>query len=325
MPFDKDIVADFQGKKVFLIGDPMIDVYMWGYSNRMSPEAPVPVVNVERTEERLGGAANVALNLKALGAVPFLVAAVPATSVEDRFAKLLLKADLSLDGLFLDTTRKIPIKTRVISNEQHVLRVDEESILPIFDEQYFLEHCQALFEKHSFDVVLFQDYNKGLLSATVISAVIQLAQQRGIPTVVDPKKENFFSYKNVSLFKPNLKELSEGLEKTIPFSGLEAALELARNQLHADFVMVSLSEKGIAIQSKESFFHLPAFPRTIRDVSGAGDSVVSVAALALACGYQPKDIATLSNLAGGLVCESVGVVPITQAMLTKAIQQEYPF
>jgi rfaE bifunctional protein kinase chain/domain len=205
------------------------------------------------------------------------------------------------------------------------LRIDEEVTEELHDYHPFIGMVTSIIEKTPIDVILFQDYDKGVIHQTVIDAVVSLANKKGIPTIVDPKMRNFMHYKGVTLFKPNLKEIKEGLG--IPINArdddeLRTNVALLRERLDASMALITLSELGVFIQHAEGEQHMPAFERQIVDVSGAGDTVVSVAALCLAAGSKPETIAMLANLAGGLVCEEVGVVPIDKSRLLKeAIKQ----
>ena len=306
------ILNQFKDKQVLIIGDAMIDAYMWGNIHRMSPEAPVPVVDIEKRESRLGGAANVALNIQSLGAKPVLFSAIGTDHYGDVFMMLMEKQKLSCEGLQRLSDRNTTVKTRIISDNKHVLRVDEESTKPI-TEDFVATELETLIRSKKFDVVIFEDYNKGLLTENLITKAIQIATELKIPTIVDPKKDNFFAYKGVDIFKPNLKEIKEGLG--IEFDVLSES-ELSKNvaivleKLNAKGILLTLSEYGIYYQSKSQILRESAHKRNIVDVSGAGDTVVSVAALALACGLEDIDLMRIANLAGGLVCEKVGVVPI---------------
>ncbi len=311
------LASEFSKKTVLLIGDGMIDAYLWGSISRQSPEAPVPVVDVYQKETRLGGASNVAINLAALGARTIFCGFVGDDDNGLIFKELMQKSGLEQTGLFEVKSRPTTVKTRIIAQQKHVLRVDEEVTEELPDYTKFIARLTEIIAKESIDVILFQDYDKGVITAQVIEAVVALAKQKGIPTVVDPKRRNFMAYKNVTFFKPNLKEIKEGLH--VNFDAHNPA-ELAQNVqklrtvLQAEMVLLTLSELGVYIQHPAGEKQLPAFKRTIVDVSGAGDTVVSVAALALACGLAPETVAWLANLAGGLVCEQVGVVPINKKL-----------
>ncbi len=301
--------------KVMVIGDVMLDSYFWGKVERISPEAPVPVVSVEKKESRLGGAANVALNIKAMEAEAILCAVIGNDTYGDDFLRLMDENELNSDGILRVSDRPTTIKTRVIGNNHQLLRIDQESDEEIqrADADKFFDLVCDIANKNSPDVLIFEDYDKGLLNEELITKIIDFFNSLNIPICVDPKKKNFFSYKNTSLFKPNLKELREGLNLALPVDDTAALIQAAqliiKRQGHK-YIMVTLSEKGVLIADAEQAQIFPAHIRKIADVSGAGDTVISIAALALALGAEKNIIAQISNLAGGLVCESVGVVPI---------------
>ncbi|HPG33861.1 MAG: D-glycero-beta-D-manno-heptose-7-phosphate kinase [Lentimicrobiaceae bacterium] len=321
---------DFTGKHVLILGDVMIDSYLWGKVDRISPEAPVPVVSVKRRENLLGGAANVALNIKALSAVPVLCSVIGADIKGDEFNELLHQDGIMTDGIVRSPSRITTTKFRIIGNKAQMLRVDEEmdsDLLPQ-DEIALLERVSEIFQRFPIGVVILQDYNKGVLTKNVIESVIALSAAKGIPVVVDPKKKNFDAYKKVDLFKPNLKELSEGLKIDLDLNDIasikSAAIAWQTNQ-SITAMMVTLSEAGVFIRDTSngqvSEFHIPAHVRNIADVSGAGDTVISVASLCRAMGVSPFLTASLSNLAGGLVCEFVGVAPVNrERLLSEAIE-----
>ena len=317
------LFQEFSNKKVLIVGDAMIDTYMWGEVNRMSPEAPVPVVEVKKHENRLGGAANVALNLKALGATPILCSVVGTGNRGILFKELMDESNLSTLGILSTNKRKTTIKTRVIAEKKHQLRIDEEETHPIQEAKEFLKLTESLMA--DIDVIILQDYNKGVLTSEVIEGVIAAANQKGIPTIVDPKKQNFNSYKNCTIFKPNLSEIKAGMNIEFDANNvaeIEKASAELRTQLAAKGVLLTLSERGICINSEKEFKHTPAFKCDIIDVSGAGDTVISVASLCLASAVDYTELSVLSTLAGGIVCEEVGVAPINkEKLLTEAIKQ----
>lgn len=310
-----NIFNDFAKIKVLIIGDAMIDSYMWGSINRQSPEAPIPIVDVEKHEKRLGGAANVASNIKALGGTPILCSVI---GNDDKGFFDLMKADkLSSEGI-LQEDRKTTLKTRIISENKHQLRVDEEDTFSISNESDFIQHTKHLMK--DVQIVIFQDYNKGVLSKNIISELISSAKKLNIPVLVDPKKDNYWEYKGVDLFKPNSKELTESNSSdndSLSLDSLAHIVSYQRKQLDAKAFLLTLSEKGIYIQTENESTHYPAFKRNIVDVSGAGDAVIATAALALAKNINFNAIAQLANLAGGLSCESVGVNPLDKDMLLK--------
>lgn len=292
----------------------MIDSYLHGKVERISPEAPVPVLNVTKREARLGGAANVALNLKSLGAEPTLVALIGNDVLGKEALHLMEESRLSIQGLVVSESRPTTVKQRVIAGSQQMLRIDEEVDTPasaIENDSLFSIIEKLLPEAQ---VVIFEDYDKGVISKPLIQKVVALAQGLSIPTTVDPKKRNFLSYEGVTLFKPNLKELKEGFPQVAQLSLKEQLLEL-KMHLGIKAIMATLSEKGVVITDGDEFIEIKAHIRQIADVSGAGDTVISIASLALAIGLPLRWVAELSNLGGGLVCEKLGVVPIDKKEL----------
>jgi rfaE bifunctional protein kinase chain/domain len=302
---------------VLVLGDAMLDAYMWGSITRSSPEAPVPVVDIIHREDRLGGAANVALNIVAMGAKATLVSVVGEDKYGESFQRLLKESGIKTNGILAFHDRKTTVKTRIISDNKHVLRVDEEDSSDISTEEEVLDHVRQLLLLENFDVVIFEDYNKGLLTGKVIEGVIALCREKGIPTAVDPKKKNFLSYSGCTLFKPNRKEMEEGLGISVQITkeGLHDAVEQLQARMRCEAVLLTLSEHGVYFENESLLQHLPAFPRNIIDVSGAGDTVIALAALALASKCPPEWIALIANLAGGQVCEKVGVVTVDRALI----------
>lgn len=320
------LFEDFQKLNILIIGDVMVDAYYWGKVDRISPEAPVPIVSVNKKESRMGGAANVALNIQAMGATPILCAVIGEDEEGDEFVDLLQKNGQSDHGIIRSAERKTTKKTRIIGNNHQMLRVDAEDVHPLskVEVSTFYNQIEKVIKEQSIDAIIFEDYDKGVIVPALIDKVVDLAEKMNIPTTVDPKKRNFTAYKKVSLFKPNLKELKEGLKidfKMDQLDGLEAAIEKLESILNNEKTLVTLSEHGVYIHSKSEKHHIPAHHRDITDVSGAGDTVISVATLCLAMNQDAKVIAELSNLAGGLVCENVGVVPIDKSRLLMEAQK----
>jgi rfaE bifunctional protein kinase chain/domain len=317
------IFDDFNSLNVLIIGDVMLDSYIWGAVERISPEAPVPIVTVKKKDFRLGGAANVALNVASLGANPILCALIGDDDDGKKLIQRLEDRKISRDGIVISAHRPTTVKTRIIASHQHVVRVDEESdrVVNAEEEKALLEQIEKLLP--TCKVVIFEDYDKGVLNTTIIDKAIALAQKNNIPTVVDPKKRNFLAYKGVTLFKPNLKELREGLKIDVEASSqssIEQAVKQLKEKLNAAGVMLTLSEHGVYIDYQNKKIKIPAHAREIADVSGAGDTVISIVALAVALNLSSKEIASLSNLGGGLVCQYVGVVPINkEELLSEAL------
>ena len=322
----KDLFDKFNGLRILVIGDVMLDAYVMGKVNRISPEAPVPIVSLENEDARIGGAGNVALNLLALGAKPIICGVIGEDSSGDKLLNLFEKNGISTDGLVKSIARKTTVKTRVISNKQQLLRIDSESTFPLLEsEEIKLNDTIQNIINQGVDGIIFEDYNKGVLTDSVIQNTIKIAKEKDIPTAVDPKKENFLSYKGVSLFKPNLKELKEGLNLNFDFNSnkdlFEKGIEVLEEKLQNEISFVTLSENGVFIKNQTEKYYVPAHMRSISDVSGAGDTVIAVATLCLISGASTKQIAEISNLAGGLVCEKSGVVSISKNDLLKEVSE----
>lgn len=319
-----NLINKFSSLRVLVIGDLMVDAYTWGKVNRISPEAPVPVVNVVKRESRLGGAGNVVLNISSLGAKPFVCSVIGDDATGETLQSILKEAGLSTAGIIVEKGRPTTIKERVIAGSQQLIRVDSETEAPISAASSAALLAQVKTWLADVDVILFEDYDKGVLSEGLIQEIIALAKAQNIPTVVDPKKKNFFAYSGATLFKPNLHELRDGL-------GLEAGAIVPASiaKTVADFkaaqsftgLFVTMSERGVYMDFKEDLIQIPAHTRQIADVSGAGDTVISIAACVLAAGGSAKQIAELANLGGGLVCESLGVVPIDVQLLKREAEK----
>ncbi len=314
----QDTFKTFNSLNVLIVGDVMIDSYIWGTVNRISPEAPVPILSVEKREKRLGGAANVALNIKAMGANPVLCTIIGEDQAGEDFLELLSNSDLSKKGIIKSGDRPTIVKHRVIAKTQHVLRIDEESEKSLNDKDnsLLIKSFEELVQ--TCDVVIFQDYDKGVLNEQSITALIALTNQYGKLSAVDPKKKNFTTYKNVTLFKPNLFELKQGLNleiEEIDLQSMKQAINILQDKIPHKNTLITLSEHGMICANETELYHSSAHRRNIIDVSGAGDTVISVASLCLVAGVPSKVLLELSNLAGGLVCEHAGVVPIDKSTL----------
>lgn len=315
----ESLFEQFAGKKIAVVGDVMLDAYLKGGVHRVSPEAPVPIVSLEKEEDRLGGAANVALNLVALGAEAIICSVIGNDRDGNRLIEIMEEQGISAKGIVQSADRKTTVKTRVIGNNQQLLRIDSEQTDDINETEQLLivERIESLIHS-GIDALIFEDYNKGVLTEAVIQKLIAICTKNEILTTVDPKKKNFFAYKGVTLFKPNLKELKEGLD--VQFSmhekaDFEAAVSQLENRLNNQVTFVTLSELGVFIKDAVDKKYVPAHVRNIADVSGAGDTVISVATLCLTIGLPIQEIAEIANLAGGLVCEKSGVVSIEKEQL----------
>lgn len=322
----RSIAEGFARTTALVVGDVMVDAYLWGRVDRISPEAPVPVVQVTDRSARLGGAANVARNIHALGAKPIVVSVTGDDDQSRALEGLLIVEGLSAAGIVRSAQRRTTVKTRIISGHQHVVRVDEEmesDIIPA-EEELLLGRVRDLLGSAKPGVVILEDYNKGVLTERVIAGVIAAAHDHGIPVAVDPKKKNFFAYRGVDLFKPNVKELREGLKIDLrggDIPGVRNAVALLEERMANKASLITLSEHGVYVHAGNEEHVLPAHKRKIVDVSGAGDSVIAVAALCLAQGLPWRVLAGWANLAGGLVCEHVGVVPVDRALLLSEAEQ----
>lgn len=320
------LFTSFNKLNVLIVGDVMLDSYVWGTVNRISPEAPVPIVAAQKRENRLGGAANVALNIKAMGAKPILCSVIGNDSNGKLFSQLIKKEKLTAEGIIIVDDRPTTSKTRIIGNHHQMLRIDEEVTNAISDAQSkkLFQLISKIISTKKIDALIFEDYDKGVLSKNLIEELIKLAKKNSIPTSVDPKKNNFLAYKNVTLFKPNLRELKEGLKLETDLSvpkNLKNAIQLLSKTLNCSICLITLSERGIYISQSKSEYWLPAHIRTISDVSGAGDTVIAVATLCLAAQSSLEFMAALANLAGGLVCEKLGVVSVDKQQLLEEAKQ----
>jgi len=322
-----DIGKRFEGINVLIIGDVMIDAYIWGAVERISPEAPVPIINVRKRDYRLGGAANVGLNIQALGARPILCALAGQDENGKRLLHLLDEKAMSKEGIVTTNRRPTTLKARVIAAHQQVVRIDEESEQPASaeEEALLLDRIEKLMPECK--VIIFEDYDKGTITPRIIEAVVTKAKAAHIPVVVDPKKRNFLHYQGVTLFKPNLKELREGLKVEIDpkdRNSVIRAVEMVKAKLGAAGIMLTLSEYGVFIDFEGKQISIPAHQREIADVSGAGDTVISIAAVCVALQLPAERIVALSNLGGGLVCQHVGVVPVNKAELFREAEELIP-
>lgn len=315
-----EIIDGFAKLRVMVIGDLMVDAYTWGKVTRISPEAPVPVVNVVKRENRLGGAGNVVLNVASLGAKPLVFSVIGDDSTGSSLLDNLREAGLSVDGIIQEVGRPTTVKERVIAGSQQLLRVDSETEKAISSASVAALLAAVKAAISNVDVIIFEDYDKGVLSAGLIQEVMALAKAAGIPTVVDPKKKNFFAYQGATLFKPNLHELRDGLgldSSDLSSLALPATVKKFKESQNFEGLFVTLSERGVYMDFRSEQVAIPAHIRQIADVSGAGDTVISIAACALAAGASPAQIAELANLGGGLVCEFLGVVPIEVNLLKR--------
>lgn len=316
----KKLFDAFSSLKVGVIGDVMLDTYMWGSVDRISPEAPVPVVSLKKKEYRIGGAGNVALNCRSLGAQVSILS-VTGNDTEGLLLEELLH-DSAIDTTYLvkSIDRITTNKTRIISLNQQMMRLDAEITddLNSKDSGNLLQKVQTYIATIDPDIIIFEDYNKGVLTEKIIQETLHLCRQTGILTAVDPKRKNFFSYKEADIFKPNLKEVKEGLNiliGDIDSQSLQHIHQELKNLLHHKISFITLSEKGVFYQEEAKTGFLPSHLRTVSDVSGAGDTVIAVASIVYAATKNVQLMAEMANIAGGLVCEEVGTVAINKEKL----------
>ena len=318
--------------RVMIVGDVMIDAYMWGNVTRISPEAPVPVVSVTKREKRLGGAANVALNIGAMGAMPIICSVLGNDDSSKDFQQIMYDNNMDRRGIVTSDNRMTTVKSRVIGNNMHIVRVDEESTNPLseLEEDQLLDRIMRIVKAMPIDAIIFQDYDKGNITPRIIDEVTSLARRKKILTTVDPKHRNFNSFKQVDLFKPNLKELREGLNIEIDDSSdetlirdLTEASKMLCERQDLGIVLITLSSRGMFVcDARGAEPHtalIPACAHAVADVSGAGDTVISIITLALAAGMPVEDAVRCANIAGGQVCQQVGVVPIDRQKLLDAM------
>ena len=320
-----ELKSHFKGLKIAIVGDMMLDCYFWGEVKRISPEAPVPVVEVGNEFYRFGGAANVALNILKLGGIPVPVGVIGYDNYGTIFKSLVTEASISEEGIIIDDERPTTAKTRVIADSQHVVRIDKESkdYLNKKNQSKVIEYIEKNIK--NFDGIILQDYNKGVLTTSVIEKIIQLADRNKVLITVDPKFNNFFHYKNVTVFKPNRKEAEDVLGLKIRTEeDIETAGNKILEKINAKYVLLTLGEDGIAVFEKgKAPYKMETKARKVADVSGAGDTVISTLTMALAAGGDILEASYLANYAGGIVCEEVGIVPIDLDKLFDTVSEEF--
>lgn len=299
---------------VFVVGDVMLDKYLLGVVNRISPEAPVPVLDVNKKSERPGGAANVALNLYGLQLQTILFSVIGNDDSADSLLSFFEKAGLSSEGIIKSSSRRTSQKIRVMSNGQHLLRIDEEDTYSLSseEEKVFLAHILSLWGKFKPQGIVLQDYNKGVLTPFIINSLISMAKKMDIPIVVDPKELHFWDYQGVTLFKPNKKEI----QKKIPFlfenniSDLKRVSDYIFDKLDCEISVITLGEDGLWIANRSSCFWIKGIKQEISDVCGAGDAVISSLVWSLFKKVDLETMGNIANAAGAQVCSRSGVVSL---------------
>lgn len=322
----QEILENAQGKRIYVIGDVMLDKYLLGEVNRISPEAPVQVFDIKKSEHKFGGAANVSLNIKELGAEPFLVGVIGTDNEGTVLLSEMAKLNKNTAGMITESTRPTTTKTRVIADSHHLLRIDSESKNNISAESE--KKILDLLKKDSgkIDIIILQDYNKGVLTQSLIEKVVKFANDNKIKVLVDPKFYNFFEYKNVFLFKPNRKELEEALgKKTNDIDEIKKLAEELIDKINCTYLVLTLGDKGVMLfeksNGKTKIEKIETVAREVADVSGAGDTVISTIAVCLAGGGTVSEAVKFANYAAGIVVEEVGIVPITKEKLLNHLNE----
>jgi len=316
----KELFQSFATIKIAVIGDVMLDTYWWGSVNRISPEAPVPIVALQKNEVRLGGAANVALNLVALNANTSVISVIGNDAESKTLKTLLAQENINTNYLLHSSSRITTNKTRILSRNQQMMRLDAEitTDLDVDTENNLLQKIEQYIVNEKPQVIIFEDYNKGVLTQNIITKTIALCKQHNVITTVDPKRKNFFNYVGVDIFKPNLIEVKEGLNillDEINIDTLSTIHQQLKDKLQHHISFITLSEKGVFYNSSNEQKIIPTHIRSIADVSGAGDTVISVASLVYATTNNMHLAAEMANIAGGLVCEEVGTAAINKDKL----------
>lgn len=315
----ENVIRQLKHKKILVVGDLMIDHYIWGKVERISPEAPVPVVEVKKQEHRLGGAANVVNNLKSLGAEPFLIGVAGRDDNTSKLRNLIAQLGVSYDGIIETVSRPTTVKTRIIAHNQQVVRIDNEDSAQIdsVTENRIITKIETWLD--TADAVIIEDYNKGMLTEKIIKYLVHESNKKGKIITVDPKFRNFFSYTDCTVFKPNLNELQKNLG--IEITGdkdFEKASEKIMSLINPKYLVITMGDKGLAVFSQQNEFdggkryNIPTFAQEVYDVSGAGDTIISVLTLCLAAGLDIVNAAIVANHAAGAVCGKIGINPVNE-------------
>jgi rfaE bifunctional protein kinase chain/domain len=313
------IFSGLKDKRLLVIGDLMIDEYLIGQVSKISTEAPVPVVTVQDQETRLGGAANVGLNVASLGCIPVVVGAIGDDLTGDLLLELLTKNGMMAEGVIRTMGRPTTVKTRIYGGAQQIVRVDREmtNYLNAEQEKRLFEKIYELLD--SVDGVILEDYNKGVLTYNILTKIIKQANTKGLTICVDPKFNNFLNYQNITIFKPNIREIEEVLAaKILNEQDLLAAGKLLVEKLKAKSILITRGAQGMTLfEDDNSVTHLPARARNVADISGAADTVIGMCSAAMVAGATIKESAILANFAAGLVCEEVGAIPVNKDKLVR--------
>jgi len=319
----KQILSQVSGRKLVVLGDLMLDEFIWGSVTRIAPEAPVPVVDIQRESHRLGGAGNVVNNARAMGATAIPVSVVGDDAAAERLKAQLKDQHIDTAGIVTDNSRPTTTKTRVIAHNQLVVRTDRESRKPLSAdiEDNILDRFASLAVEC--DAIIISDYDKGVLTPRVLDRAINFAIERRIPVCVDPKIRYFPHYKGATVITPNHHEAARATASVIESDDdLAAACKRIREMLNCENVLVTRGEEGMSLFSADSTTHIPAVAREVYDVTGAGDTVVAVLTLALTATATMVESAVLANYAAGLVVAKVGTAVVEPDELLDSIKEE---
>ena len=319
----KEILKNIQKQRLLIVGDVMLDQYLWGSIERISPEAPVPVVDISSDSARLGGAANVANNIQSLGATSILIGVIGQDNNGDQLVEELEKQHISRDGLICDRTRPTTIKTRIMAKQQQVVRADRESCTDLSEIE--LKEIFANFEKALAGIngIIISDYGKGIICPVFLENIIAACQEKNLFIAVDPKERHFDLYTGVTVITPNLREAHVALG--IPYSKQFDDKEIANigwqiiDKFKTSYLLLTLSDRGMALFEKEGkkFSHLPTVARNVYDVTGAGDTVISIFSAAMICGASPIESAFIANHAAGITISEIGTASVDSDTLFK--------
>ena len=311
----KSTIKSFKDKKVLVLGDIMLDKYIWGDVARISPEAPVPVVKVKKAFSCLGGAGNVCRNLESLGAFPLLVG----ITGEDAEAEW-IKANVPDNrGIFTDKKRPTSVKTRIVAHQQQVVRVDSERVASISYKQ--AEKILDFIENEDCSGILISDYNKGVITRSLMIKLLAFAKKKRFPVFVDPKIENFLLFSPVTLITPNHHEAEKIINNVcLDDADVDKAGKKIFQKIATKYIIIKRGERGMTVFEKgRKSLHIPSLAREVFDVSGAGDTVIATAALALLCGASIQEAAYLANTAAGIVVGKIGTATASAAELLNAL------
>ena len=315
--FREEILNSFKGKKLLVVGDFMLDEYIFGKVERISPEAPVPVVEAKDVTVRPGGAANVAANLLSLGAVPYLVGVVGKDEKGKKLKALLRELGANIDWLIEDGERPTTVKTRIVAGAQQLLRVDWEN--REYVSSAISERILDILSKNfrSFDAIIISDYGKGVITPELFEITGKVREER--PIILDPKEKNFPFYRDVTTMTPNIKETFQavGVKPETDEEAEEAGNRLI-DRFNLEYAVITRSEKGLSIVGRDFKRHIPTRAKQVFDVTGAGDTVISVFTLAISAGATPVEAGEIANLAAGIVVGKLGTATTTVAEILEA-------